>query len=314
MIPLPPLQAGNLAPVFIALNAKAGGDHNGLAATITEALREHGHEVTLVEIAKGDSLTDACEHLVKMAAEKHGMMVAAGGDGTVNAVARLCHKHGAIMGVIPLGTFNYFARTHNIPTTLEDALNVITSGTPTAVSAGFVHDHLFLNNASFGLYPTLIRRREQATSRFGRKRLVAAFSALRSLFRDQKIFSIRMHSDGGGKHHRTSMVFVGNNTLQLENIGLEGSTCTADDALAVVILKPLTRLQTCRLIWRGIAKKLSLESKLEEFCTHTLEVSTPRAKIDVAIDGEIVRCASPLHFRVEANALRVITPMQVEEA
>lgn len=314
MIPLPPLQAGNLAPVFIAMNAHAGGDHSGLPTTIADTLREHGHEVTLVEIAKGDSLTDACEHLVKMAAEKHGIMVAAGGDGTVNAVASLCHKHGATMGVIPLGTFNYFARTHHIPTKIEDALNVITSGTPTAVSAGFVHDHLFLNNASFGLYPTLIRRREQATSRYGRKRLVAAFSALRSLFSEQKIFAVRMDSDGDAHHHRTSMVFVGNNTLQLENIGLHTSACTANDALAVVILKPLTRMQTCRLIWRSIVKKLSLEAKLEEFCMHTLEVSTPRSKIDVAIDGEIVTCPSPLSFRVEPNAIRVITPMQVEEA
>lgn len=311
---LPPLQAGNLAPVFVAMNAHAGGDHKGLAALITETLRNHGHEVTLVEIAKGDAMADACSHLAKMAADKNGIMIAAGGDGTVNAVASLCYHYGATLGVIPLGTFNYFARALGIPTNTEDALRVITSGVPMQVSAGFLHEHLFLNNASFGLYPALIRKREQATSRFGRKRLVAAISALRSLFNQQKIFSVQMDSGNGGEHHRTSMVFVGNNTLQLKNVGLEVSACTARDALGVVMLKPLTRFETCRLIWRSIVKKLALESTLEQFCTHTLEVSTTKRHVDVAIDGEIIRCATPLSFRIEADAIRIMAPMQVEEA
>jgi len=64
------------------------------------------------------------------------------------------------LGIIPLGTFNYFAREHAIPTELDAAIQIIKQGHTKEVAVGLVQDRVFLNNASFGLYTKLIRQRE----------------------------------------------------------------------------------------------------------------------------------------------------------
>jgi diacylglycerol kinase family enzyme len=177
-----------------------------------------------------------------------------------------------------------------------------------------VGEHLFLNNASFGLYPKIIRKREKATKRFGRKRIIGALSALHSLFEKQKMLTIKIKTREMEELHRTSMVFVGNNRFQLENLGLKVATCTEQSQLAAVILKPVSRLETARIIWRGIVKTLHLESKICQFCAESFTVETTQPRMALVIDGEIVNCTSPVHFRLEADALRVLVPSTREGA
>jgi diacylglycerol kinase family enzyme len=303
------------APLFVIINNGSGAKAADTHTKIVNSLRASGREVTLHEIPHGIAPRDSCQEIVKRAVERAGIIVAAGGDGTVNALAALCYEHGLTLGIIPLGTFNYVARALHIPLKLEEALEVLVTGTVRTISAGFVQEHLFLNNASFGLYPTLIRRREQASKRYGRKRIIAALSALHSLLSKQKLYSITFNAEERSGSHRTSMVFVGNNTLQLENLGLEVSDCTKMNKLAVVILRRVNRLELCRLIWRGIMNNLKFESKLLQFCADIFEVETNRKEMEIVVDGEIVQCKAPLNFRVVANAIKVLVPpMQKQTA
>jgi diacylglycerol kinase family enzyme len=295
-------------PLFIAINETSGSDVANLPENIRKTLQKAGHTVTIFNIPKDIPLKESCRELVKNAAAKNGIAVAAGGDGTVNGIASLCHEYGATIGIIPLGTFNYFARALDIPLELDKALELFRTGSARKVSAGFVHEHLFLNNASFGLYSKIIRKREEATKRFGRKRLVALVSALHSLFEKQKIFTIRLNMDGRTEAHRTAMIFVGNNSLQLENFGLKAEEYARHNKLAVVILKPLSRPETARLVWHGIVKSLDSESKLKQFSADSFEVESSRSRINIVIDGELIQCDTPLAFRVERDALNIIVP------
>jgi len=300
--------AAHTRTLYVIMNGGSGADTGDISGEIETTLRTAGHTVTIHKIEPGTSFKDSCSELIAQAKMKDGTLVAAGGDGTVNAVAALCYEHDLPLGVIPLGTFNYFARAIGIPTNREEALDALGSDHTRTVSAGFVHEHLFLNNVSFGLYPKLIRKREQATARFGRKRIVAALSALHSLFHEQQLFAVKVNAAEENAVRRTSMVFVGNNTLQLENLGLEVSECTQQDQLAVVILKPLDRWHTCRLIWRSIIRNMKFDEKLIQFCTSEFEVDTHRASMELAIDGELIRCNTPLAFRVDPKAITVIAP------
>jgi diacylglycerol kinase family enzyme len=236
-------------------------------------------------------------------------VIAAGGDGTVNTVAGLCQEHGVVFGVIPLGTFNYFAREMGIPVTIKESVAIIAKGDRRKCSAGMIEKHLFLNNASFGLYSKLIRRREEASSSFGRWRIVAAITAAYTLFHRQKLFAIIVTDAAGTrKSYRTSMVFVGNNTLQLENLGLNAANCTRQNKLAMIIMKKNTRWETARFLIRGIMRNLRQESKLEELCSESFDVEMDRPSLNVVIDGEIVTCTPPLRFSAMQNALEVIAP------
>lgn len=295
--------------ITVLLNARAG-DTNAAAfrKEVTDALAEAGASFRVMEMTPGNDFLAAARQAVLDAKDHDGIVVAAGGDGTINTVAALCCEHDVKMGIIPAGTFNYFARDLSIPTDAAEAARNLVEGRIERVSVGYINDRIFLNNASFGLYSKLIRHREEVKSRFGRFRIVAVLAALVSLFRGQKPFSIAMHVGKEKLVRRTCMVFVTNNLMQLSHLDKEVAQQTPEDGMAVFVMRPVTRLDICRLILRGVMRNLASDSQLETFCTDSFEVETRRSGIDAVVDGEIVRCRTPLSFRTVRGALQVVVP------
>lgn len=271
-------------------------------------LREHDRPYSVTVVAPGDDLTALCKPVLKKAKDIKGAVVAVGGDGTVNAVAALCSQQGVTLGIIPMGTFNYFARALGIPTDLPQALKILLEGRTRQASIGRVGEHVFLNNASFGLYKRLIEAREYHKSLFGRFRIIAFLSAIGSLFRFRKSFTVTIINRGVQERRRTMLVFVGNNTLQLDTLGLSISDCTEKGQLGVCILKYMSPLQTMLFLARGILRRLHTEPHLEQFCAEQFEVESKRAFVEVVIDGEIKRCKTPLHFSVDVGSITVFVP------
>ena len=169
--------------ITIILNPRSGVNEKELICQqITDTLGEIHKVITLMP---SDDFYGICEQAVLEAKRTDGVVVVAGGDGTVNLVAGLCCKHGVVMSIIPLGTFNYFARELMIPLDVNAAAQLLLNGQINRVRVGHVNQHLFLNNASFGLYTRIIRNREADKSRFGRFRLVAVLSAIATFLRGQ---------------------------------------------------------------------------------------------------------------------------------
>jgi diacylglycerol kinase family enzyme len=306
---------GKAGRIIVIFNIGAGSDEKQrIRRQIEQALIPSADDVAFVEVAPADDFLAICEREVMRAKRDGALVAAAGGDGTINTVAALCSEYDVPLGVIPLGTFNYFARELNIPTDPRAAAEILLNGRIRNVTVGYVNQHLFLNNASFGLYSRIIREREQDKSRFGRFRVVAVLSAVATLLRGQRPFAVRMVAGGAQQVRRTSMVFVGNNTLQLDNLELEVARCARENKLAVVLMRPTTRIGMMKLLWRGAFKSLDQDENLEMFCAETFEMETRKRRIDVVIDGEIVRCHTPLSFRVARVALKVMAPVGTENA
>ena len=169
--------------ITIILNPSSGvNQEERIRQQITDTLGEIPKVITLMP---SDDFYGICEQAVLEAKRTDGVVVVAGGDGTVNLVAGLCCKYGVVMSIIPLGTFNYFARELMIPLDVNAAAQLLLNGQINRVRVGHVNQHLFLNNASFGLYTRIIRNREADKSRFGRFRLVAVLSAIATFLRGQ---------------------------------------------------------------------------------------------------------------------------------
>ena len=99
------------------------------------------------------------------------------------------------MGAVPQGTFNYFARTHGIPTDPAEAVRGLLGWAAQPVQVAAINQRLFLVNASMGLYPDLLEDREAYKARFGRSRWVAFWSACVTLLRAQR--QLRLHIEQG---------------------------------------------------------------------------------------------------------------------
>jgi diacylglycerol kinase family enzyme len=172
-----PPHIGPNAPFFIVLNAGSGSESAAEARRVIEegfAAAGRRHRIFLVD---GPGRVQAlAREAVERARAVDGVVVAAGGDGTINAVAEATLGSGCAFGVLPQGTFNYFSRTHGIPRDTAQALQVLLTEQPRAVQVGLVNDRVFLVNASMGLYAELLEERETYKARYGRSRWIAFFA------------------------------------------------------------------------------------------------------------------------------------------
>jgi diacylglycerol kinase family enzyme len=253
------------------------------------------------------------EHQTRLAMEappkQPRVIVAAGGDGTINLVASVLLNRDVQFGVIPLGTFNYFARDLGIPLDPRAAATAIATGHIRRVHAARVNGHLFLNNASFGLYRKLLEDRERDTRRFGRYKLVAVLSALATLWRFRQVYTLRILLDGKPAILRTPMLFFGLNSLQLEKLDLDVASCTHAGLMAVIALRPTSRWQLLGLALRGALQGLHESPELRCHGAAQVLVEQPGCSTTrVAVDGESIVCTLPLRFEVQREALQVVVP------
>jgi diacylglycerol kinase family enzyme len=302
-------------PVTVILNAGAGhGDTARLESQIRAGLEGAGRAHRIVVTDGPADVEQQAILAVKAGRENPGVVVAAGGDGTINLVASHVLESGLQFGVIPLGTFNYFARDLGIPLDPQQAALALATGIVRQVHVARVNGHLFLNNASFGLYRQLLEEREHFKQRFGRYKAVAVVSALHTLWCARGAYTLQLELDGRPTTIRTPMLFFGINSLQLEKLDLDVAHCAREGRLAVIALQPSTRWHLLGLAMRGALQGLRHSPDLRCFGATRVEVTQPgRRRTRVAVDGESVDCSLPLHVEVLRNALSVLVPREPEE-
>ncbi|MET0265420.1 MAG: diacylglycerol kinase family protein [Duganella sp.] len=306
------------APFFIALNAGSGHDETEeRRSTIETVLRNARRQFQLTMIDQPDTIDEIAAELARQAAAAGGVLVAAGGDGTINAVARQAIAHGCFFGVLPQGTFNYFGRTHGIPEDLHEAVQALLDASVQPVQVGMVNDRVFLVNASIGLYPKLLEEREEDKKQFGRSRLVAALSALKTALSPYRRLRLVLQIDGKLQRLRTATFFVGNNRLQMEQVGIAPLSAALEDGrLAAVAPRTKGKLGMLWLILHGALGRMDRLEQGEQLTTFSftqMEVKvrslSRRRQVKVATDGEITYLSNPLEFRVLEEQLLLLKPV-----
>ncbi len=306
------------APIRIVMNAGSGHrDEAETRAAIEQVLQKAGRRYELHVADEPARLGGLAREVVEKSRADGGIVVAAGGDGTINTVADATLASGCTFGVLPLGTFNYFSRTHGIPSDPAAAAAQLLAPRAYAVQVGQVNGRVFLVNASLGLYPQLLEDREEAKQQFGRSRLVALWSGLRTLLREHRRLRLRIEAADGGVHTvRTPTLFVGNNRLQLEQIGIAESAVIEQRRLAGIVLKPVGPLAMLWLLARGAFGRLGDADHVRSFSFECMTVrpSRPylRRRTKVAADGEIAWLRTPIEFRVAPEPLYLLRPEVVE--
>ena len=301
------------APLFIVFNPGSGhGDADQAQASIRAACAAAGRAVELLVVSPLHGVVTRAREAVQRAKADGGVVVAAGGDGTLNAVAQVVLGSGCVFGVLPQGTFNYFGRAHGIPADLSEALQVLLHEPARPVQVGLVNERVFLVNASLGLYPKLLEDREGWKAQFGRSRWVAIGAGLFTFLRGRRSLRLHIEVEGAAREVRTATVFVGNNALQMEQLGLPLANAIDGGRLGAVMLKPVGRLAMAWLLLRGAFGRLGdADQVLTQACTQ-LTVNRRRAfgprRLKVATDGEVQRMPLPLRFRVAPEPLWLIKP------
>lgn len=312
------LPVDNRVPFFIVLNVGSGHDDAAEVRRIIEqALNEAGRKFVLRTLDDAAELRRIAAETVEQARQHRGVVVAAGGDGTLNAMAQATLGSGCMFGVLPQGTFNYFSRTHGIPSDPAESTRVLLTARAHPVQVGLVNDKLFLVNASLGLYPQLLEDRETYKQRFGRRRLVALFAGLTTLLREGRQLRLKIEHRGETREMRTPTLFVGNNRLQFEQIGIAAAPLLEHDLLVALALKPVNTLTMLGLLLRGAMGKLGEADSVIDFAFQRITVQPAlhygARRVKVATDGEISWLKTPLEFRVAPEHLYLIKPEPKED-
>ena len=207
----PAAAPSTVGPLFVVLNPGSGsGDAESARQAIEQACAAAGRELHLLQVDDPRRLGAIAGDAVRRARSVGGVVVAAGGDGTLNAVAQAVLGSGCAFGVLPQGTFNYFGRVHGIPQDTAQTLQLLLHSTVQPVQAGLVNERVFLVNASVGLYPRLLEEREGWKNRFGRSRLVALGAGIATLLRGYHSLRLQVGCRAT-RRLRTPTLFVGNN-------------------------------------------------------------------------------------------------------
>jgi diacylglycerol kinase family enzyme len=296
--------------LVVLLNCGAGsvaGGSSDEARAIREAFAPTGAEVVVQEV-RGRDLAAAAERLV--GDEGVRAVVAAGGDGTVSAVAGSLVGTGAVLGVLPLGTFNHFAKDLGMPQDLVEAAAALTSAEVAAVDVGELNGRVFVNNSSLGVYPQMVAIREQlAESRGWGKVRGVAVAAVRVL-RNLPVHRLELSGspDFVRRRVRTPFVFVGNGVYSRSD-GRVGERERLDDGvLEVAIAHAVSRRRLARIAVRALRVEGPADRDLELIELRSLEVTARRTHVRVALDGEVCWMATPLRYRTRPGELRVLRP------
>ena len=314
------LHLDSKAPIYFIINVLAGSsDSLALQQVIEDALQAAGRSGELI-FCKPADLPDHARKAAIKASLAHSAVVAVGGDGTINTVAQAAHAQGCAMGVIAQGTFNYFARTHGLPADMAQAMHILLHSAAMPVQVATINSHVFLVNASLGLYPKLLEEREAYKARFGRSRLVAFGAACVTLLRSHRQLLLHIELAGAARNVRASTLFVGNNQLQLEQVGVQVDTPVGEHSgssnrngrVAAVVLRPMGTLAMLRLMLHGAMGTLGQADNVESFEFDHMVVKSRlefgRRKVKVAFDGEVQTMRSPIEFAVSKKPLYLLKP------
>jgi YegS/Rv2252/BmrU family lipid kinase len=295
-----------MAPIVVLLNRGGGAvaADPKVADKVADAFKAAGLDVEIELIAGGDCAV-RCETVSERGDE---LLVVGGGDGTISAAASVLVGTETMLGILPLGTLNHFARDLGIPTQLEEAAKVIARRKDRRVDVAEMNERIFINNSAIGLYPLMVLDRDLQRKRLGRsKRLAMVVASLRTLARfDHQ--RLRLTVNDEKELIDTPLLFVGNNDYRID-LGAPGQRQSLEDGrLSVFVMRKKTRRGLIAASARALFNRTRPDDMVRIDNVQRLRVSSHRSALTVSLDGEVVEAAPPLDYRIRRKALRVIAP------
>lgn len=295
--------------IAIIINHQAGSSEEFDPARIEEALRAGGFDPSITLEGDGSKIVDAARKAISEGAD---IIVAGGGDGTINAVASELVGTGIALGVLPMGTLNHFAKDLGIPLGLDQALQAIVAGRRLAVDVAEVNGKYFLNNSSIGIYPDLVKYRESQQRRFGKSKWTAFVWACVNTMRRYPFLDVQLKADGENLTRRTPFVFVGNNEYSIDGFDIGERKSLSAGTLSLYVSQRTGRIGLLGFAVRALFGRLRQARDFDAVLSEEVVIRTRIKRMRVSTDGEVAMMETPLSYRIRAGALTVIVPAAAE--
>ncbi len=293
--------------IEVIINASGGSFvEDETERILVDAFAANYMEANIRLARTGEQIGDFAKAAVESDAE---VIVAGGGDGTISSVASVVSGSGKTFGVLPLGTLNNFSKDLAIPPDIAGAVRVIADGHTIKIDLAEVNGRIFINNSSIGLYPRIVRKREQQ-QRLGYGKWRSALWATLKMFRLSPFLKVEIVVDGKMFLRKTPFVFVGNNEYDMEIYNIGRRVSLDQGKLSIYFLHRGGRWGVIALLLRTITGTVKQWRDFEEVLTDSVTIQTRRKVMQVAFDGEVYAVETPLKYKTLPKALRVLVPVR----
>lgn len=295
--------------ILFIVNRKAGTDHKQAFPEAVARFLDTAHFSYRIVY------TEFRGHGVDLAREaaRNGvaMVVAVGGDGSVNEAARGLVNTDTVLAIIPRGSGNGLARFLHIPRDIRGALEVINRGVPRSIDVGFANGHLFLSNAGVG-FDTLIATlfsENKGRGLFNYARLV-----LTAIFRYRPV-TYRLRTETGEWHHRAFFVTAANANQFGYGFQIAPQAKIDDGFLDICIMGPLHWWQLAAVSLRALAGKLPGSRYAGYLHCQSVVIAAGEPISALQVDGDAVPVEKgEVVIEVRQKALRVLVPQRMATA
>ncbi|STX27699.1 Diacylglycerol kinase [Legionella beliardensis] len=242
------------------------------------------------------------EQTIKQCRANHPILLVGGGDGTIRSAAQWCAHTSTLLGVLPLGTMNHFAKEVGLPLTVDDLIEAIKKRTTTLIDLAEVNGNVFINNSSIGFYPKLAQKRDYYT-KFYNKWLSYIPSFIQALFYHRS-YSLLVKSKEFNLLLKTSFFMISNNPYSYE-FPLKFTRESFKEGLLGIYYFKHGRLRFFEILRALFTKKHNFDIK-QASCPIELTIHH-KEKIIISLDGDTMTVQTPLHYKSLPKSLLLLT-------
>ena len=231
------------------------------------------------------------------------MLILGGGDGTMSGLVDHMVGKGVILGVLPLGTANSFARTLGIPLDIDGAIDVIANGTPRRIDLGMIDGDYFANAASIGIAPQIAETVPHGLKKVLGRLGYLSWAALQYL--KFKPFWLTVDDGSGPRKIKVVEVRIANGRYHGGVELMESAEIDGGDIVIEAVRGHFKR----RLIVNWTANVLRLDARRDDivvFRGQSLKFDTS-PRLPISIDGEVL-AHTPATAHVAAGIIEVMAP------
>jgi len=246
----------------------------------------------------------AAEIAEEAATRNFDIIVAVGGDGTVNEVAAKVMKHDKILGIIPFGSGNGLARFLKIPMSVSKAIGVINSCDVQKIDTGLLNEKHFFNMAGIGfdahissVFAGNISRGLSGYLKLG----------LQEVF-GYKAQTYHLNIDNVKYVRKAFLISIANSSQYGNNVHIAPTASVVDGLFDICIVKEFPLYKWTLLAYQMVTGKTDQSELVEIIKGKQILITMPQAD-PIHIDGEPITLSNELRIEIQPLSLKIIAPL-----
>lgn len=292
--------------VCVIINPKSGTDSKKeIPEMIAAAFNQKTHDLFFRITGYAGHATEIARDAVK---NGYDFVVTAGGDGTVNEVAKELINSDTVLSIIPFGSGNGLARDLNIPLDLSKAIDVIKNEHIRTIDYGSANDHIFFCTCGVGFDAFI-------SDRFADEKKRGPFGYVRNIVEGVIEFKPEEYTithDEGELKERAFLVTCANASQYGNEVYIAPDADMEDGKMNVSILKPLNPNEIPQTTFQLFTKNIDKNSKMISLLTSNLKIEREKAGM-LHVDGEPVKVGKEINVKIHPKGLKVFAPKVVEK-